>query len=64
MSLLLLVLFLPFIQLGASLVAALVLLLSRRLDRWDQLRHLGKITLYAFGGSVLGTLVMVLFLVL
>lgn len=51
-----LVMGLPGIQLAASVVAALVLALSRRGNRRERLFHLGKITLYSMAGAFVGGL--------
>lgn len=59
-GLLILALLLPGVQLGASFLAAIVLLCSKRDDRFHRLRHLGKITLYAFAGGLIGMVLMIL----
>lgn len=48
----------PAVQLAASIVAAIVIWRSRRVGKEVRLRHLGKITLRAFVGGVIGFLIM------
>lgn len=50
--------FLPLYQLGASLVAWIVIACSSRVGKEVRLRHLGKITWRSFLGAVIGALVM------
>jgi hypothetical protein len=49
-------LFLPLVQLGAALVAALILIASARPDKAAQLRQLGKIVVGTVVGTLLGGL--------
>lgn len=58
-ALLLIAIFLPGLQLAASLVAAIAIAASARPGKEVRLRHLGKITLRALIGAVLGAAVMV-----
>jgi hypothetical protein len=58
-ALLLIAICLPGIQLAASLVAALAIGASARPGKDVRLRHLGKITLRALIGAVIGAVVMV-----
>jgi hypothetical protein len=51
--------FFPGVQLAASVIALIVIVSSRRLGKELRLRHLGKITLRAFLGAVVGTLIMI-----
>jgi hypothetical protein len=48
----------PGVQLAASVVAAIVIMRSKRVGKEVRLRHLGKITLRAFLGAVIGVLIM------
>ncbi len=57
-SLTVIALVLPAIQLGASVAAAIVIACSKRVGTEVRLRHLGKITLRAFVGAVIGGLVL------
>jgi hypothetical protein len=57
-AVLIIALVLPGIQLGASMIAAIVIVLSKRPRKDERLRHLGKITFRAFIGAVIGGLVM------
>lgn len=56
---LMIAIFLPAIQLAASIVSAIVILRSRRVGKEERLRHLGKITLRAFLGALIGLLIMI-----
>lgn len=48
----------PFLQLAASLVAAIAIAVSRRPGKELRLRHLGKITWRGFLGGAIGVLIM------
>jgi hypothetical protein len=52
------VLVLPAIQLASSIIAAIVIAVSKRPAKGERLRHLASITLRAFIGALLGTLAM------
>ena len=56
---LLLAIIFPAVQLAASVVAAIAIARSRRVGKEARLRHLGKITLRAFLGALLGALIMI-----
>jgi hypothetical protein len=56
--LLMIALFLPGAQLAASVVAAIMISSSKRIGKEARLRHLGRITLRAFLGTVIGILIM------
>jgi hypothetical protein len=53
---------LPFAQLAASLVAALAIAGSKRVGKEARMGHLGRITLRAFVGAVIGLVLMLPFL--
>ena len=57
-ALLIIALLLPVVQLGASFVTAMIIAFSRRPGKDERFRHLGRITLRAFLGAVIGTLAM------
>ena len=57
-AILIIALVFPAIQLAASVVAAIVLGFSKRPGRDQRLRHLGKITLRAFLGGMIGVVLM------
>lgn len=44
----------PAAQLGGSIIALVMILTSKRPGQRERLRHLGKITLYAFIGTLIG----------
>ena len=50
---------LPAVQLAASIAAAIAIASSRRVGKEVRLRHLGKITLRAFVGALIGTVIMI-----
>lgn len=49
----------PGVQLAASLITLIAIVASRRVGKEVRLRHLGKITLRAFLGALVGTLLMI-----
>ena len=49
----------PAVQLAASIIAAIVIASSKRVGKEVRLRHLGKITLRAFLGALIGFLIMI-----
>jgi hypothetical protein len=49
---------LPFVQLAASGVAAVVILMSKRVGKDVRMKHLGRITARAFVGAVIGIVLM------
>ncbi len=57
-ALLIIALLLPFVQLSASLVTALIIAFSRRPGKDVRFRHLGRITARAFLGAMIGLVVM------
>jgi hypothetical protein len=44
----------PAVQLGASIIAWVMIMTSNRPGQRERLGHLGKITLYAFVGTCIG----------
>jgi hypothetical protein len=44
----------PAVQLGASIIALVMILVSKRPGQGERLGHLGRITLYAFVGALIG----------
>lgn len=55
---LLIAIFFPAVQLAASAVAAIAIAMSRRVDKDVRLQHLGKITVRAVIGAVIGGAIM------
>ncbi len=54
-----LLVYLPVVQLGVSLLAAIALAVTKRGNRRERLLHLGKITLYGILGAVVGGLLVI-----
>ncbi len=56
---LLIAIFLPGVQLGASVIAALIIGFSNRVGKEARMAHLGRITLRAFLGGLIGFAIMI-----